>query len=877
MLERFPVLAQERKRVLSELALLVGQSKKASGEYEREEEREADEELMLVLADRVFSRVQRFLSVAVDCGIELPERRLMPAELESSTTHDPAGTGETDSMQSQYGFNGDDEVYYPVTTLNKNVNNDKSRKSYEGVREGASTPSSSVGAGSTENWERLSSRRNTLEDRPSSTDSITPLIRHGWDASANDRVPSRNGDYMNTDMQRGAMVHHRYGSNHMSISSSSSFSSSSASDSPGRPRTPPFPEGVCSASQVQRALRSTHDNLLSTIAAFIGHTHCHSRSAHASSAGHLYALVRQIVDIVCKLLIIVEAVLGVDEIHLSKRRTLANAKDRVYMMACELADVVRQTVTTITVMTEEEEEEEYGHLRTVATVTLRAGADCVSAVGTCLARPLNWPSYKIILPSLPDTPTTSSSLGDAQESKRESVASNGTVLADSPSEEQLNELHEQVKGGYTSIPVDYDDDVTIQPAKKTIVESTATQRPSYDENSSLSSITLSQRDRQQFIAALTMDLPNAPTSEEEEVALVSSDERIEAYSEHGDDATTWEGSQRLHSSLEDKLINGELPSIPQSEDQPDECDAIPSRVLSYNYASHDVAYNSEGHLVGATLEALVEKMTPHDQIVDAAFAAVFFLTFRLFSTPKQLAEVLISRFNLEQPVGLSEMETEIWRQRKLLPVRLRVSNFIKLWLETYWRPGKDELALPLLQEFVKYTMADIFTSAAQRLEDLINGRLTAATQPGSPISPISERHRIGERLRDAGMPINPPFIAPSEIPRPIMTKTLLGSLRGKNFPSIVITDFDALELARQVTIMECGLYCAITADEMLEVGQQGSPPAVNVKAVSSLSTAITGWVAESILDEPDLKKRVFLVKFFIKVADVSHFTETLYP
>lgn len=31
---------------------------------------------------------------------------------------------------------------------------------------------------------------------------------------------------------------------------------------------------------------------------------------------------------------------------------------------------------------------------------------------------------------------------------------------------------------------------------------------------------------------------------------------------------------------------------------------------------------------------------------------------------------------------------------------------------------------------------------------------------------------------------------------------------------------------------------------------------VYVKAVSALITAITGWVAESILDEPDLWKRI---------------------
>jgi hypothetical protein len=108
-----------------------------------------------------------------------------------------------------------------------------------------------------------------------------------------------------------------------------------------------------------------------------------------------------------------------------------------------------------------------------------------------------------------------------------------------------------------------------------------------------------------------------------------------------------------------------------------------------------------------------------------------------------------------------------------------------------------------------------------------------------------------------------------EIPRPLMTKALLANLRSRNFAAIAITDFDPLELARQLTVMECNLYCAIQPEEVLETGQEGAKPPTNVKAVSSLSTVITGWVAESILSEPDTKKRTLLIKFFIKVADVG--------
>lgn len=187
-----------------------------------------------------------------------------------------------------------------------------------------------------------------------------------------------------------------------------------------------------------------------------------------------------------------------------------------------------------------------------------------------------------------------------------------------------------------------------------------------------------------------------------------------------------------------------------------------------------------------------------------------------------------------------------------------MSNFVKAWLETYWRPSLDNVVLDALLDFTRDALATMFPSPSQRILELIS-QWRSASESG-----LSLR---SERVRDAGVPLNPPAVSPSEVPRPVMTKNLLNALRSKNFGSVSVTDFDSLELARQLTTMECHLYCAIKAEEILETGQEGALSPVNVKAVSSLSTAITGFVAESILNELDTKKRTALVKFFIKVAD----------
>lgn len=49
----------------------------------------------------------------------------------------------------------------------------------------------------------------------------------------------------------------------------------------------------------------------------------------------------------------------------------------------------------------------------------------------------------------------------------------------------------------------------------------------------------------------------------------------------------------------------------------------------------------------------------------------------------------------------------------------------------------------------------------------------------------------------------------------------------------------------------------------------GNSTAVHVKAMIHRSTQITKWVSDTILNESDAKKRAHMIKFWIKVGDVS--------
>jgi son of sevenless len=774
VLQRFAVLTDERRRILTILASLVAQAKKASEANLEVDAREVEVENMLRLGGQVFSHVRSFLAVTVKCGIEPQEEQKSARTITPSTENFP--------------HDGEDKPSPTLTPTQTRGRIPDGTVTKPGMR--------IVGARSRE-----------LPDPANSPNLSKTFVR------------ARQEQYL----LRSVAGRHKTGPSVSSISSASSFSSRDSMP------PPPFPCGPSSAAQVIEALRFTHDHYLSTIAAFIGNAHSHSRTSHASSTGVLYDLVKEIVETVCKLLTIVEAVMQHPDVPGHRVGDLKSAKEGLYNITSSLAESV-QLLTLSLPPTMSEEAEKQILLRS-ATGALKAGDDCVEAARVCLNRSLSDRPFIVNLPDVDNVmaqPFNSSQSEQASKPVGLNSAENGHISNGTEDEDLTIQARTPPSLRKREISSGSEDSAL---SKSSWVPSDETHITAPEERKPVALIATSQTE-------VERDLPS-PNSFTESIA--------------------WEGSNRGH--LGEKIIQQEPPLIPL-EPIP-EYNLDPSAwMLGHDYLPQDVAYNSDGHLVGATMEALVEKMTPHDSIVDPAFSAVFFMTFRLFSSPSNLVDAIISRYNLLPPPNISNEDLHLWQQRKGIPVRLRVSNFIKMWVELHWRPGVDDVALSALTTFTRDGLAILFQGPANRILDLLSMRKQSSDLSISPKA---------DRSRDPGMSINPPTVlSPTgEIPRPTMTKTLLVSLRKKDFANISVTDFDALELSRQLTIMECNLYCAIQPEEILETGQEGAKSPVNVRAVSSLSTAITGWVAECILSEPDIKKRTLLVKFFVKVAEVS--------
>lgn len=292
---------------------------------------------------------------------------------------------------------------------------------------------------------------------------------------------------------------------------------------------------------------------------------------------------------------------------------------------------------------------------------------------------------------------------------------------------------------------------------------------------------------------------------------------------------------------------GEEPN--NRRDQPPQQDETPD-CLKLDHED-DISYDLKvqpPQLKGGTLLALVEQLTRHDKL-DSSFNNTFLLTYRSFTTARELFELLVKRFQIQPPEGMAQADYEIWRDRKQKPIRFRVVNILKSWFDNFWMEDQSPETKALIR--------DVYTFARDTVK-------TTETPGSGPLMTVLEQRLKGQDTTSKRLVLT----LSQATPMPIMPK---------NMKKLKFLDIDPTEFARQLTIVESKLYGKIKPTECLNKTWQkkvpdGDPePAPNVKALILHSNQLTNWVAEMILTQLDVKKRVVVIKHFVLVADVSNF------
>lgn len=113
--------------------------------------------------------------------------------------------------------------------------------------------------------------------------------------------------------------------------------------------------------------------------------------------------------------------------------------------------------------------------------------------------------------------------------------------------------------------------------------------------------------------------------------------------------------------------------------------------LRPNYRPEDIIIEADG-VRGGTVAALVERLTAHEHLsksisnvllnaslrnsflADRVYAEAFLMTFKSFTTVDELLDLLIARFRIQPPEGLTPAEREEWAKLKQHIIQIRYAS-----------------------------------------------------------------------------------------------------------------------------------------------------------------------------------------------------------
>ena len=591
-------------------------------------------------------------------------------------------------------------------------------------------------------------------------------------------------------------------------------------------------------------LNASYDGFLGVLGSFIG-LHLQSRSST-----ELVVTTQQSVQSCRSFLTVVEAVCEHDLQH---SEALEQAKDRMYERLSDLVQAAREAFRP-----SQSPDEEIVIMPDEGKRLVDAATDCVRAAGNCLAKARleleQIGDFELEAPSEENDPSADTSDAKTPQPQHTSKLSEDqsrpkelTLRVPPPSLHIPNSGYSPSTPGLTDATTPCSFQSRVSPAAG---------------SSDLSSLPST--------AMLSTSLEKLSfSSGSGDSAHRNSHPKSEASDSFGRGVTSLGSSFTYNSNTRDSEMSGvsqtstratspdignpyQVPSLKGSISHStlaEENEETEAKILEKTFA-HELVFK-DGQVVGGSLRALVEKLTAHQATPDAMFVFAFYLTFRLFSSPVEFAQALAERFDYigETPHAAG-------------PVRLRVYNVYKGWLESHWRHDCDSIALDFVMTFAKTTLMATLPSAGKRLAELVD-KVILAQGPVVPrlVSSIGKTNTATAQYVHPDTPLPPPILNKKDA-------NLLKQWRTCE-TSVSILDFDPLELARQFTLKASRLYCAILPEELLarEWMKTSGSLAVNVRAMSTLSTDMANLVADSILQLEEPKKRAAIIKHWIKIAN----------
>ncbi|KNC50624.1 uncharacterized protein AMSG_00785 [Thecamonas trahens ATCC 50062] len=258
--------------------------------------------------------------------------------------------------------------------------------------------------------------------------------------------------------------------------------------------------------------------------------------------------------------------------------------------------------------------------------------------------------------------------------------------------------------------------------------------------------------------------------------------------------------------------------------------------------------DSDIRVRAGTLRKLVELLT-YERSPMPSYVRAFLLTYRAFTSPLELLDLLVERYCITPPPELTGSALLDFTKSQQVPIRLRVFNILRKWIKDFYYDfeAEPELAKRLL-EFVRNVMP---ATAMERPAKILERLLTRAS--GVPAA-------AGGSARDS--------VRASELIVEWATVDRASGVLPSVSLDLTLADVDIKSLALALSIYEQKLFIAIRPQEFLGLswskkGKETKAP--NVLAMIRWFNSFSRFIVHEILRvEGRMADRVKILKRAIR-------------
>ena len=213
----------------------------------------------------------------------------------------------------------------------------------------------------------------------------------------------------------------------------------------------------------------------------------------------------------------------------------------------------------------------------------------------------------------------------------------------------------------------------------------------------------------------------------------------------------------------------------------------------------------------------------------------FLLTYRSIITPMELLDLLKLRYSMPLPDG-NEASLKVFQATHQKPIQLRVCQLLKSWVQRHFTDFENDEALQ------------------QAFMDFATNTIKPTYPVGSTLETLMTRQINGEFAKTKESVFsNPP-------PKTISPKS-------SNNVSFI--DFNPLEVARQLTIIESNIFRNIAPNECIGLAwskKDAKERSPNILQMINRFNKVSDWVVTAIVTADNPKQRTEILSKFIEVA-----------